>query len=352
MILTEGVKYIGSKNKLNDYIVARVSELIGIETILDGFAGTTRVGQALRKCNYTVISNDLSDYTFAFSKCYLETTESSVDLEEANSILIHLNKLDGEEGLLTKHYSGGSTSYKRGELMQNDIMFWQRKNTMKADRIRREIEKYRDDEHLYFVLLTSLMLAMDKVDNTVGVQQAFLKNSWAKRSFNDLTLMLPEIPISYPRGKAFQKDVNELVQEIEVDLAYYDPPYTSHNYSSYYHIWDTVVVNEIGEVSGITNRPAEVRKSDYNYKRTAEKSFRDLILNTNSKHVLISYNNEGIIPFGSLMDMASDFGKCSVTEVDYKRNVMSQIGIYNSDGEPVGSPGKQRNIEYLILASR
>lgn len=350
---TEGIKYIGSKRTLVDYILNIVQDIGDVETILDGFSGTTRVGQMFRNNDYVVYTNDVSEYSYAFGKCYIEASKSDFSLKELDSILNKLNNVEPVDGgILTTYYSGGSTSYKKNEKIKNEIMFWQRKNTMKADAIRNIIEDYRDNENLYYTLITSLILALDKVDNTVGVQQAFLKNSWSKRSYNDLNLVAPMTLLNFTKGKAYKSDINDLVRNIKMDLAYYDPPYTSHNYSSYYHIWDTLVKNKIDKTSGITNRSAEVNKSDYNYKNKALNTFTDLLKNTNSKYILISYNNEGIISYEDLISMSESIGKVSVTEVDYKRNIMSQIGIYNSKGELAGTPGKNKNIEYLILIKK
>lgn len=349
--MTEGIKYIGSKKKIIPHILKIVRTLPDVRTILDGFAGTTRVGQALRSEGYTVYSNDLSDYSYIFSKCYLETTNYET-LEKAQRIIDHLNSLDGKSGLLTRYYSGGSKSVKGGIQVENEIMFWQIKNTMKADAIREYIDKYKDDEILFGILLTSLILALDKVDNTVGVQQAFLKRKWAPRSFNDLRLSIPYIPIYGPKGATYRLDTNLLIKnDIQFDAAYYDPPYTTHNYASYYHIWDTLVKNSISEVSGIINRRKDILKSRYNKKQEALEAISELILNTQSKYILISYNNEGIIPFEDLIFVCEQKGVVEVVEIDYRRNIMSQIGIYNSSGLKVGDPGVTKNIEYLIKVS-
>jgi len=57
---------------------------------------------------------------------------------------------------------------------------WQLHNTMKLDAIREEIDIITDDEIKRAVLLTSLILAMDKVDNSVGHQVSYLRQ-WAPR---------------------------------------------------------------------------------------------------------------------------------------------------------------------------
>ena len=56
------------------------------------------------------------------------------------------------------------------------------------------------------ILLTSLMLAADRVDSTTGLQMAYLKQ-WAPRSHQPLELRVPELlagPGRTVRGDAMQ----------------------------------------------------------------------------------------------------------------------------------------------------
>ena len=54
--------------------------------------------------------------------------------------------------------------------------------------------------------------------------------------------------------------------------------------------------------------------------------------------------NDSLIPIEDLIKLARTHGKILVQEIDYKRNIMSQIGN--------GEAGAKRNIEYLILIKR
>lgn len=70
-VRTEGIKYAGSKLKLLPYILELAGELPGVQTVLDGFSGTTRVAQALAKSGYTLTANDTADWSGVFAACYL-----------------------------------------------------------------------------------------------------------------------------------------------------------------------------------------------------------------------------------------------------------------------------------------
>jgi len=68
---TQGIKYAGSKLKLLPYIADVISDL-NINSVLDGFSGTTRVSQALAQMGYNVTSNDIS----VWSKCFYRTVQA------------------------------------------------------------------------------------------------------------------------------------------------------------------------------------------------------------------------------------------------------------------------------------
>ncbi|MEZ5347356.1 MAG: DNA adenine methylase [Pyrinomonadaceae bacterium] len=56
---TEGIKYAGSKRKIIPVLLDLIKPL-NVKTVLDGFSGTTRVSQALKKAGYITYSNDVA----------------------------------------------------------------------------------------------------------------------------------------------------------------------------------------------------------------------------------------------------------------------------------------------------
>ncbi|MBP1664312.1 MAG: Site-specific DNA-methyltransferase (adenine-specific), partial [Bacteroidetes bacterium] len=71
-ISTQGVKYAGSKLKLIPYIVELMVGLEGVQNVLDGFSGTTRVSQAFAQLGYNTTANDISAWSEVFGTCYLK----------------------------------------------------------------------------------------------------------------------------------------------------------------------------------------------------------------------------------------------------------------------------------------
>jgi len=363
---TEGIKYTGSKKLIIPYILELIKTL-NVKTVLDGFSGTTRVSQALKKDGYTVFSNDASTWSKVFAECYLINRKPP---SYYLPIISHLNKLKGKYGWFSENYGGKPNG---GSSVQGDgkKRIWQIHNTMKLDAIREEIENIAKNEIEKSVLLTSLMLAMDKVDSTLGHQVSYLRE-WAPRAYSTMKMEVPKLIIDDKDHKVFQKDIFKLIKNIKVDLAYYDPPYGSSNekmppsrvrYASYYHIWKTICLNDKPNLVGVSNRREdasdtisssvfeEFRKTE-DGKYIVSKAIKKLIDNTNAKYVILSYSNEGRSTYNEIIEMFDDLKlKYDVLEIDYKKNVMAGM-VWTKEWLNGAAENNQRNIEYLFFISR
>lgn len=99
---TEGVKYAGSKLKLLPHIIPVVCGLRDVDTVLDGFSGSTRVSQALYQTGrFHVVSNDISVWSEVFARCYLQADRPAAYYQ---SLIDRLNALEGREGWFTETY--------------------------------------------------------------------------------------------------------------------------------------------------------------------------------------------------------------------------------------------------------
>jgi adenine-specific DNA-methyltransferase len=205
---TEGIKYAGSKLKLLPHIL-ELAARVEPRTVFDAFSGTTRVAQAFAQCGYRVIANDIAVWSKVFGDCYLLSPHPA---EYYRELIDHLNSVPGKEGWFTKHYAG---DFKKP---------WQRHNTLKLDGIREEIERLSGHEKT--VALTSLILAMDEVDSTIGHYASYL-NDWSPRSYRDMKLRMPRLTPKTREHEVHHADIFDIVSLIDADLAYYDPPYGS-----------------------------------------------------------------------------------------------------------------------------
>jgi adenine-specific DNA-methyltransferase len=354
---TEGIKYAGSKLKLLPHIL-RLAGDVNARTIFDCFAGSTRVSQALAKLGYRVIANDIAAWSKVFAHCYLKNQKSPQYYRE---IIDHLNALPGVDGWFTEHYGGiaRQPSAKKP---------WQIHNTRRLDAIREEIDNLRLPEVETSVLLTSLMLALDEVDSTLGHFASYL-NDWSPRSYRAMTLRVPALIETAEPHEVFQKNIFDLCDDVACDLAYMDPPYGSNNekmppsrvrYAAYYHLWTTICLNDRPELFGKANRRRDssdtVSASVFEDFRRGEsgrfvcvEAIEKLISRTRAGYILLSYSSGGRATSEELMEVLSQKGRViEVMRMDYRRNVMARMRWTNEWVRASETP----NVEYLFLLEK
>jgi adenine-specific DNA-methyltransferase len=327
------VKYIGSKRTLVP-LISQVAAQLPVESACDLFAGTTRVGQAFRRLGLEVLSNDLASYSEALANAYIVAGEE--DRRELEPILVELAALPGVPGYVTQTFCVESR-------------YFQPRNGARIDAIRDAIGSYDLHARQRGLLLTSLLEAADRVDSTTGLQMAYLKK-WAPRSFNELELRMPSL-VGGPPGRVERMDANELAPRIDTDLVYIDPPYNQHSYFSNYHVWETIVRWDAPATYGIARKRVDCRevKSPYNSKRAAAQAFDDLLDRLRVPWMIVSFNNEGFHDPEHVYRLLQDHGYVNFVELDFKRYVGAQIGIFNPSGDKVGAVSHLRNKEVLFV---
>ena len=172
------IKYLGSKKTLLHTLGHIFQSIPHVHSVIDLFSGTSRVGHHLKGLGYQVHSNDLNSYAHALATCYVAADLADYS-ESVPQLLKEMNSLEPIDGYFTQNFC-------------RDSRFFQPHNGMKVDAMREWIEAQDFEWELKSILMVSLMEAADRVDSTCGIQMAFLK-TWAKRSFNDLELRLPNL---------------------------------------------------------------------------------------------------------------------------------------------------------------
>ncbi|WP_183095830.1 DNA adenine methylase [Nocardioides stalactiti] len=335
------IKYLGSKRTLVP-VLGDLAVAAGARTALDLFTGTTRVAQELKRRGITVTANDLASYSAVLGDCFIATDAETVDRTRLDQALAGLDALPGTRGYFTETFCERSR-------------FFQPRNGARVDAVRDAIERdHPPGDPLRPILLTSLMLAADRVDSTTGVQMAYLKE-WAPRSHRELRLVCPDL-LAGP-GATIHGDANVVVDAVgPVDLAYVDPPYNQHRYFTNYHIWETLIRWDAPEHYGIACKRVDSRddetRSVFNSRRTMPAALGDLLRRVRAEVVVVSYNDESWITAEEMTAMLQDAGHEEVRLLgfDRKRYVGALIGIHNPAGQRVGEVGRRRNVEQLFVA--
>ncbi|HEX5655649.1 MAG TPA: DNA adenine methylase, partial [Polyangiales bacterium] len=152
-------------------------------------------------------------------------------------------------------------------------------------------------------------------------------------------------------GAATQLEAREAVRQGSFDLVYLDPPYNQHRYLGNYHVWESLVRWDKPEVYGTAMKRVDCKeyKSDFNSRVRIEGALREIVDTVDARYLLVSFNDEGYVDRHAMMDLLRERGEVAGIEVDYKRYVGAQIGIYNPQGAKVGRVSHLRNRERLFL---
>ncbi len=315
-------KYIGSKAALLDFIVQAVEDVVGSElsacSFLDLFAGTGVVAGAFVGKARQVLACDLLYSNYVTNRAFLCTTPKNVNLQQIELLLERLNSLEGEGGYLAESYG-------------NTYFTWE--NAERIGAVRDEIESWRQKGLItpqeYYILLTSLLYAADKVANTCGQYDAYLKNlghppySPGGVHLVDETvysrLQLRPLKIT-ARGdcQVYCQDANTLVEEVDADIIYLDPPYNSRQYCDNYHVLENVARWEKPPLAGKTRKfDRSGLRSRYSKKREAAVALAELVAKARCRYLFLSYNCEGIISDCELMEILESRGEVQIREQPY-----------------------------------
>lgn len=328
------MRYYGCKTKLLDYIedVVKTLPVKKGSIFFDIFSGTTAVGQHFKRLGYTVYSNDFLEFAYSLARTNIETAKipKFKKLALSEDIIDYLNGLKGKAGFITKNYS---------PFNGNKRQYLSIENAKKVDVIREQIEDWKKSKLIseteYYYLIASLINAISLVANVTGTYAAFLK-SWDKRALKPITLEHGEVFDNERENKAFHADANNLVGMHKVDILYLDPPYNARQFASNYFFLELVAegwFKKIPEIYGNAGmRPYEDQKSDYSISKKAADALLDLVSKAKAKYVLLSYNDEGIIPIPRLKEILSTRGEVKEYTKEHKR-----YRAINQDGSKIST---------------
>lgn len=305
-------RYLGSKFKLLDFISDVVEKNCDeIETFADIFAGTGVVADYFNLKGKNVYVNDILHSNYLSYLTWF--SDEKIDFNKIEYLLKKFNTVDvNEDNYMSLHFGG---------------TYFTIENARKIGFIREEIERNSNylSERERAILITSLLYAMDKVANTVGHYDAYRRNLDSTKKLN---LLIPDYRDRHNNGnKIYKEDANELVKRIEADLVYIDPPYNSRQYSDAYHLLENVAEWKKPNVTGVAKKMPNRQHIKSNYcTMKATDTFADLIMNINSKYILVSYNNmaqKGVgrsnakISADDIIDILSSKGNVRTFEADF-----------------------------------
>lgn len=328
------MRFIGNKENLLDkiYYILQEREIKG-NSFFDFFAGTTNVGQFFKKKGYQVFSSDLLYFSFVLQKAYIENNQElnfekllqNIPIQSnllfsnpLTQVVDYLNSLPLQEGFIFQHYTPEGSA----NLVQ-PRMYFSNENGKIIDTIRIQIEKWKTEnlisENEYYVLLACLIETVPFYANISGVYAAFQK-IWDPRAVKRMILRPISFVLGNKENQVFNENSVNLVEQIETDILYLDPPYNQRQYAPNYHLLETIAKYDNPEIKGVSGmRPYQNQKSQFCNAENALIELDKIAKKSKYNTLIMSYNTEGIMPQKNIISILKKYGKLELVEFDYLR---------------------------------
>ena len=299
----------------------------------DFFSGTSNVGRYFKEKGFTVISSDLLYFSYVLQKAYIANNQepyfkkllATLDVQSFSLfsspfdlVRTYLNGIDGIEGFIYKNYTEEGTVGN-----QYSRKYFIAKNGKKIDAIRIKIEDWYKskliNENEYFILIAALIESVPFYANISGVYAAFLKN-YDPRALKPLEIKPFNFYKSNLEHKVYNKNSMEMIDTLDVDILYLDPPYNERQYAPNYHLLETIARYDEPKIKGVTGmRDYTDQKSEFCNKGTALLALDKIAKRAKYKHLILSYNSEGVMPEKEILSVLNMYGKVELKNIDYLR---------------------------------
>jgi adenine-specific DNA-methyltransferase len=389
------VRYIGSKSRLLGFIEEVVErQTRDVSVACDIFAGTAAVASLFKRTGFTVVCNDIMEYSLAFQVAAVEAceyprfeglygrglvSEARAEIEMAAGwsplgselpeeaarlagVVNHLNGSHWNKGFFWNHFSADNiepSPYRppENERPEGERMFFTSDNAQQIDGVRTMLEEWRREGWLtrveYYILLAALIDAADVAANTTGVYGAYLKE-FGQRQERPLELRVPRIGVQRPAKPHHSRrgDAVECAGTEKFDLLYMDPPYNRRDYAANYHVPELIARGwfdaepTVEGKTGMIQEFSELR-SDFCLKDRCVDALEQLVStavkSSGVRYIMLSYNSEGLIPDEQVERVFKSAGRAETYRRftrDYKR--------YRSDSDSPGRAYKRDRVDEFL----
>lgn len=244
-------------------------------------------------------------------------TAKQSNLINISKHLHDLNALPGIKGYITEQFAS---------------TYFTEQNCMRMDAVREAINQLyvsrmlNEDEYNY--LLASFLLSADRIANTLGQYDAFLKHIGssthkAGRHIVDLRvyssfLLRPLELVTASELIIYNKNILDCVGKFKCHTAYFDPPYNTRQYCDNYHVLENLARWDKPALFGKTKKfNRTMLKSRFSQRRQVKRAFQELFDRVRSRHIFLSYNSEGILSKDEVIDLLSPYGPVTNWQIPY-----------------------------------
>lgn len=286
------MRYLGNKES----ILTEISDLLESQgllkdgfTFFDAFCGSGSVADYF-KSYYDIIINDNLTWSVKYAKgrvCAPTCTFDKLGFDPFEYLNANENTV---QGFMYRNYAPTESAR----------MYFTPENAGRIDYFRNQIEDWKNEKLLseeeYCYLIACLIESVSDVSNTAGVYGAFLKK-WDSRATKRIVFSKVDFrPDRYKSIRTYNAKIEDIIEEVECDILYLDPPYTQNQYGTQYHLLETLVLDDNPSISKVTgSRSTAPMRSDWSKEYKANILFDRILAKTKAKYIVLSYNNDGFM---------------------------------------------------------
>ena len=313
------MRYLGNKTTILSDIESLLKEkgLLDQRMVLfDAFCGSGSVSDYFKNY-FDIIINDNLSWAVVYTKgrlCAHKCNFTKLGFDPFE----YFNSNDKVmEGFFFNNYSPANSNR----------MYFSAENASRIDYFRCQIEQWNMDgllhEYEYSYLLACLIESVSDVSNTAGVYGAFLKK-WDSRALKSIIFdKVDSVESSNFKFQTYNEKIENVIETVNCDILYLDPPYTQNQYGTQYHILETLVLYDTPKISEITgSRSTTPMRSDWSKDTKTHILFDFVLAKTQAKHIVFSYNNKGFMSEEFIEASLKRYGKPETyvcKKINYKK---------------------------------
>lgn len=312
------LSYLGSKKSLIKYLQFVLDPLIescgGVKSCVFGdlFCGTSIVASTFQNKVRHMIASDMELYAYIIGKALLQTTYTT----KISSIISFLNSksLPLSKGLVWKNFTPCNPP-------KFNRLFFTCENGIVIDSIRKFISflflKKKITYKEFLFLLASLLSSASKYSNTSGTFRAYLKQLSSKAARKFELEPIHKNSELYGKHTVIKNDAIRVASTSKFDIVYLDPPYNTAHYGAYYSFLNYLSIYRNIKLSGV-GITKFYNKSTFGFTKHAEEAFKTLLRNLDSRYIILSYNENAVVPFHTMKQILLTKGSIIVYKIKYR----------------------------------
>ena len=322
-------QYIGNKDRVIEWIFFNTPKS---KSIFDAFSGSSSVGYFFKRKGLTVYSNDLLASSFYVAKAMIENNNITLN---NNDIKMLLSDNKHSDTFIADNFSDIYYTFEECRFLDN---------------LRTNINNLDDDYKKalaftaayrtmtrkvlfgYFLHTRALSYRTDKSRVT--------RNPSIEQNMKDLFLKMVDVynAAVFDNGrdnKAMQGNVLDIIKDIKVDTAYFDPPYVGlhPDYQGYYHFLETFTYYwKDMKLINSTKMYADKKYSGFTKKSEIVYNLQRLFENASEiKNWIISYNSRAFPDKDTMLNLIGQFRKVKLIKYRYTSNFGGMGAKKNSE---------------------